>query len=118
VEQFSKHFSEMVSHIKEMRWLIPIVHIQNHKDNCMYLFSSAYTNGAGHKHGETAEMTWVEFNQLGPQTWQMNNSYRQDTLINHFGDWNWKKTANMCMFSSSDCYCFLLKPHPSYQLIQ
>jgi hypothetical protein len=84
----------------------------------MYLFSSAYIPGAGHKHGETAEMTWAEFNQLGPQTRQMNNGHRQDTIIDHFGDWNWKKTANMCKFSSFRYLLFLLKPSPSYQLTQ
>ena len=105
VERFSIHFPEMVSHIEKMHWLIPVVYVQNHKDNCMYLFSSAYIPGAGHKHRETTEMTWAEFNQLGPQTRQMNNGHRQDTIIDHFGDWNWKKTANMCMFSSS-WYCF------------
>jgi len=103
VERFLNSFPEMVPRITELRWLIPVVHVHNHKDNCMYLFSSAYVPGAGHKQGETAEMTWAEFNQLGPQTRQMNNGHRQDTIIDHYGDWNWKKTANMRKHSSFGC---------------
>ena len=78
-----------------MTWLIPLLHVQNHKDNCTYLFSSAYAEGAGHFHGETAEMPWVELNQLAPQTRQMNNGHRQDTIIDHQSHWNWAKTSNM-----------------------
>ncbi len=95
VEHFCRLFLDMVSRVKEMWWLIPVVHVQNHKENCMYLYSSVYIPGAGHKQ-EIAKMTWAEFNQLGPQVQQMNNGHRQDTIIDHYGDWNWKKTANMC----------------------
>jgi len=77
------------------RYLVPLVHVQNHKDNCTYRYSSAYTPNAGHFHGETAEHTWAELNQIGTQTCQMNNGHRQDTLIDHSGDWNFKKLANM-----------------------
>ncbi|KAF8965358.1 hypothetical protein BDZ97DRAFT_1904028 [Flammula alnicola] len=95
VDRFKKNFPELVADVEAIRWLIPLVHIQNHKDNCTYLHSSAYTPSAGHFHGETAEMPWSESNQLGPQTRQMNNGQRKDVLIDNAGDWNWKKTANM-----------------------
>lgn len=64
----------------------------------MYLFSSAYMKNAGHFHGETSEQAWPEINQLGGQTRQMNNGHRQDTLIDHHGDWNFKKTSNLGLF--------------------
>ncbi|KAF8955089.1 hypothetical protein BDZ97DRAFT_1968746 [Flammula alnicola] len=93
--RFEEKFPEELDFIEGMTWLIPLVHVQNHKDNCTYLFSSAYIKGAGHFHGETAEMPWVELNQLAPQTRQMNNGHRQDTIIDHHSHWNWAKTSNM-----------------------
>ena len=93
--RFKANFPELAPVVEKMTWLIPLVHVQNHKSNCMYLFSSAYSKGAGHFHGETAEMTWAESNQLGAQTRQMNNGHRQDTIINAASDWNWKKIVNM-----------------------
>ncbi|KAF8955769.1 hypothetical protein BDZ97DRAFT_1709000 [Flammula alnicola] len=95
VGRFTKNFHDLLDSIKKIRWLIPLVHVQNHKDNCTYFFSSAYMENVGHFHGETAEHAWPELNQLGAQTRQMNNGHRQDTLIDHHGDWNFKKLANM-----------------------
>ncbi|KAJ7067660.1 hypothetical protein C8F01DRAFT_1248023 [Mycena amicta] len=56
----------------------------------------------GHFHGESAEQYWPEANQLGPHVRQMNNGHRQDTLINHHGDWNWKKTMALASTLSED----------------
>jgi Kyakuja-Dileera-Zisupton transposase len=80
-------------------WLIPLVHIQNHKDNCTYQYSSAYIEGACHFQGKTTEMPWVELNQLAPQTRQINNGHCQDTIIDHHLHWNWMKTSNMSTLS-------------------
>jgi len=81
--------------VRNIRYLIPLVHVQNHKDNCTYLYSSAYVEHAGHFFGETAEHVWPELNQLGAQTRQMNNGHRQDTIIDHHSHWNWMKTSNL-----------------------
>jgi len=113
VERFLKHFPEEAEFIQRTRWLIPLLHVQNHKDNCMYNFSCAYTEGACHFQGETAEMTWVELNQLAPQTRQMNNGHRQDTIIDHHSHWNWVKTSNIGRSSFS----FLLIPLLIFDLI-
>ena len=99
--RFDTSFPELTDVIEKIDWLIPLLHVQNHKSNCMYLYSSAYTEGAGHFHGETAEMVWAESNQLGAQTRQMNAGRRHDTIINATSDWNWKKVANMGMWSIS-----------------
>ena len=95
VQRFVDYFPGEAEFVENIRWLIPLLHVQNHKDNCTYLYSSAYVHGAGHFHGETAEMTWVELNQLAPQTRQMNNGHHQDTIIDHHSHWNWMKTSNM-----------------------
>jgi hypothetical protein len=46
-------------------------------------------------------MTWVELNQLAPQTHQMDNRHHQDTIIDHHSHWNWMKTLNMGMPTSA-----------------
>lgn len=97
-ERFAKNFPDLLDIVKNIRWLVPLLHIQNHKDNCTYLYSSAYTENAGHFYGETAEHVWPELNQIGTQIRQMNNGNRQDTLIDVQGDWNFKKMANICKF--------------------
>ncbi|KDR65131.1 hypothetical protein GALMADRAFT_148963 [Galerina marginata CBS 339.88] len=94
-DRFATNFPDEAAFVNNTRWLIPLVHVHNHKDSCTYLYSSAYIDGAGHFHGETAEMTWIELNQLAPQTRQMNNGHRHDTMIDHHSYWNWVKTSNM-----------------------
>ena len=48
VQQFINHFPGEAEFFKNIHWLIPLLHIQNHKDNCTYLYSSADVHGAGH----------------------------------------------------------------------
>ncbi|KAJ6503646.1 hypothetical protein C8R45DRAFT_923990 [Mycena sanguinolenta] len=95
VERFGKHFPHLVPKVKKMRWGVPALHVQGHQDSCSYLFGTAYMQCVGHFHGESAEQYWPESNQLGPHVRQMNNGHRQDTMINHHGDWNYKKTAQI-----------------------
>ncbi|KAJ7735872.1 hypothetical protein DFH07DRAFT_753673 [Mycena maculata] len=78
-----------------MRWGVPALHVQGHQDSCTYLFGTAYMECVGHFNGETAEHYWPEANQLGPHVRQMNLGHCHDTIINHHGDWNHKKTMNI-----------------------
>lgn len=94
-ERFDNHFENVVDLVRNTRWCIPALHIQGHKEDCLYGFGTAYMPCIGHFHGETAEHYWPEANQLGPHVRQMNSGHRQDTLIDHHGDWNWKKTIKM-----------------------
>ncbi|KAF8059497.1 hypothetical protein FPV67DRAFT_1518038 [Lyophyllum atratum] len=94
-QRFDTSFPDLVPAISRMRWLIPLVHVQNHEDGCIYLYACSYNKHAGHQHGETCEVYWVESNQLGGQVRQMNNGHRHDTLIDNHSDWNWRKTASM-----------------------
>ncbi|KAJ7016353.1 hypothetical protein C8F04DRAFT_1202415 [Mycena alexandri] len=75
---------------------------QGHQDSCTYLFGTAYMECIGHFHGETAEHYWPEANQLGPHVRQMNLGHRQDTIINHHGDWNHKKTMKLASALAED----------------
>ncbi|KAE9384856.1 hypothetical protein BT96DRAFT_785602, partial [Gymnopus androsaceus JB14] len=53
-----------------------------------------------HKHTYDAQcdlapnQPWVEFNQVGGYTRQMNDANREDTIIAHINDWNHKKLIN------------------------
>ncbi|KAF9037448.1 hypothetical protein BJ165DRAFT_1532135 [Panaeolus papilionaceus] len=93
VKRFMSNFKDpsLSSFISRARMLIPAVHVQNHQDNCMYLHLAAYTEGAGHFHGENCENPWIEMNQNGAQLRQMNPGAHQDLIIDTHGDWNWKK---------------------------
>lgn len=95
VERFEREFPDIAHLVKTMRWAIPAMHIQGHREDCMYIFSTAYMESTGHFHGETAEHYWPEANHLGPQTRQMNRGHRHDTLIDQHNDWNWKKTISL-----------------------
>jgi Kyakuja-Dileera-Zisupton transposase len=95
LERFIKSFPDLADHIRRTRWSIPALHVQGHKEECLYNFATAYMPCVGRFHGETTEVAWPELNQLGPHVRQMNNGHRQDTLIDHYGDWNWKKTMKM-----------------------
>ncbi|KAJ6470132.1 hypothetical protein C8R47DRAFT_1222765 [Mycena vitilis] len=94
-QRFEKHFPHLVPRLKRMRWGVPALHVQGHQDSCTYMFGTAYMECVGHFHGESAEQYWPESNQLGPHVRQMNNGHRQDTMINHHGDWNYKKTMHI-----------------------
>lgn len=83
--------------IPRIRFGIPAVHVMNHIEDCLYCFGMAYMRSVGHFHGETAEHYWAELNQLGKCTRQMNNGHRQDIIIDHHSDWNWKKLTGMGM---------------------
>ena len=94
--RFKEFFPDVAPIVQRTRWVIPALHIQGHKDTCMYMYSSAYMDHVAHFHGETSEQCWPEENQTGAQVIQMNNGHRQDTLNDNHGDWNWKKTVNQC----------------------
>ena len=94
-KRFLERFPDVAPAIPKSTFLIPLVHVNNHKENCMYDYACSYVENAGHFHGETAEHEWAEINQVAPQTRQMNNGHRQDVLIDHHSDWNWKKVVNM-----------------------
>ncbi|KAK7015430.1 CxC2 domain-containing protein [Favolaschia claudopus] len=93
--RIAKNFPDVLVKVKKMRWGVSSLHIQGHQEDCMYKYGTAYLSCVGHLHGETAEQWWPEANQLGPHVRQMNNGHRQDTIIDHQNDWNYKKTAGI-----------------------
>ncbi|KAE9384435.1 hypothetical protein BT96DRAFT_892463 [Gymnopus androsaceus JB14] len=94
-KRFQTNFPDFVHIINRMRCSIPAMHIEDHKDSCKYNFNTAYIPGAGHFHGETAEMPWVEMNQLGGAVRQMNSGHRIGVVTAHYTYWNWLKIVKM-----------------------
>lgn len=64
------------------------MHLQNHCEECQYLFSLYFAIGVGRLDGEEAERFWAEVNQLAGSTKQMNPGHRMDTLDDSINDWN------------------------------
>jgi hypothetical protein len=95
VERFKRSFPELAYLIYRMRWSIPALHVQGHKEECLYNFSTVYMMCAAHFHGKTAEHPWPTGNEVGDHVRQMNRGHRHDTLIDHHNYWNWKKTTRM-----------------------
>lgn len=90
-ERFAKHFPESKELMDRVQFSIDALHVNDHLDRCMYLYSAAYQDCVGHFHGVGTEQYWSENNQMGPQTRQMNPGHRHDKIISHHSDWNWKK---------------------------
>ncbi|KAI0026428.1 hypothetical protein K488DRAFT_75352, partial [Vararia minispora EC-137] len=93
--RFKQHHPDVYDAMTRIHGAIPAVHVVNHKERCRYEFATAYLSGFGHFHGETVEHYWAEINQIGPMIRQMNGGRRHDTLNDHHGDWNWKKTIKL-----------------------
>ncbi|KAJ7807726.1 hypothetical protein B0H13DRAFT_1669073 [Mycena leptocephala] len=106
--RFATYFPDQLDSIKKMRWGVPALHVQGHQDSCTYLFGTAYMECIGNFHGETAEHYWPEANQLGPHVRQMNLGHRQDTMNNHHGDWNYKKTMKIGELNCDEPYTLLI----------
>ncbi|KAJ6466512.1 hypothetical protein DFH09DRAFT_956689 [Mycena vulgaris] len=93
VERFERHFPDLADIVRQMRWAVPALHIGGHQEECMYKFGASYMVATGRFHGETAEVYWPELNQIGTQVCQQSGGHRQDTIMNHHNDWNFKKMA-------------------------
>ncbi|KAH6910251.1 hypothetical protein BKA70DRAFT_1100708 [Coprinopsis sp. MPI-PUGE-AT-0042] len=87
--RMKEQYSDVYPFFKDCQYTIPLLHIQNHQDNCTYLYSSAPTST------QTAEHPWVYVNQFGGQGRQMSHGNRHDLYADVFNNWNWKKYINL-----------------------
>ncbi|SJL03268.1 uncharacterized protein ARMOST_06620 [Armillaria ostoyae] len=88
LDHMEKLHPQLAPRIQKLRATIPYVHINDHLDDCMYLFCTVYMICARHFHGETAEHPWAESNGIGPMTRQMNGGHHEEILNGHNNDWN------------------------------
>jgi hypothetical protein len=100
--RFQTNLPHQASTINRAVFTIDALHVNDHIDRCMYLYSASYKDCMGHFHGVGVEQYWSENNQLGPQTRQMNRGHRQDKIIMHHSDWNFKKITNIGKFKFSN----------------
>ena len=98
--RFKEHIPDLSDLIQKTRFSIDALHVNDHQDRCMYLFSASYHIGSGHFHGVGTEQYWPENNQMAGQTRQMNPGHRHDKITEHHGEWNWKKMVRHGMLFS------------------
>ncbi|TFK59773.1 hypothetical protein BDN72DRAFT_780295 [Pluteus cervinus] len=80
------------------RFFVPKFHLPAHVGSCQTTFSFNLNCHVGRTDGEAPERGWSHLNPLATSTAEMGPGSRRDTLDDHFGDWNWRKTKNMGIF--------------------
>lgn len=80
---------------QSFHFLIPKFHLPAHIMACQTTFSFNFNRYVGRTDGEAPERGWSHINPVATSTCEMGPGHRRDTLDDHFGDWNWKKTALM-----------------------
>ncbi|KAG1740076.1 hypothetical protein EDD22DRAFT_982245 [Suillus occidentalis] len=80
---------------KVIRFFIPKFHLPAHVAKCQMIFSFNFTHFVGQMDGEAPERGWSNINPVASSTKAMGPGCRRDTLDDHFGDWNWKKTVRL-----------------------
>ncbi|KAG1839003.1 hypothetical protein C8R48DRAFT_751508 [Suillus tomentosus] len=78
-----------------VRYFVPKFHIAAHIAACQLAFSWNFTKWVGRTDGEAPERGWANANHVTSSTKEMGPGTRRDTLDDHFGDWNWKKTTSL-----------------------
>ncbi|KAF8889255.1 hypothetical protein BD779DRAFT_1671827 [Infundibulicybe gibba] len=80
---------------KTFYFLIPKFHLPAHVMACQFTFSFNYNQYVGRTDGEAPEHGWSHNNPIASSVKEMGPGSRRDTMDDHFGDWNWKKTSLM-----------------------
>ncbi|KAG1793209.1 uncharacterized protein HD556DRAFT_1432380 [Suillus plorans] len=77
---------------KFVRFFVPKFHLPAHVFKCQTTFSFNFSKNVGRTDGEAPERGWSNINPVASSTKAMGPGSRRDTLDDHFGDWNWKKS--------------------------
>ncbi|KAK1230542.1 hypothetical protein PQX77_006367 [Marasmius sp. AFHP31] len=100
--RFEKTCPEILHIVRCLRFTIGPMHLPDHKDECMFLFSAAYMICMGEFNGDSGEQVWAMSNRLGPFTRQMNEGHRHDVISTWFLYWNWLKVTGIAQQLSID----------------
>lgn len=84
---------------KVINYFVPKFHLDTHIKSCQTKFSFNWSPWVGRTDGEAPERGWVNINCVAMSTKEMGPGARQDTLDDHFGDWNWKKISGFSEYS-------------------
>ncbi|KAF9555177.1 hypothetical protein CPC08DRAFT_737454 [Agrocybe pediades] len=79
----------------EFRFMIPKFHLSAHIQPCQTQYSFNFNEDVGRTDGKGVERGWAHINGVAASTHKMGPGSRRDTLDDHFGDWNWKRTVKM-----------------------
>ncbi|KAG2122502.1 hypothetical protein DEU56DRAFT_873615 [Suillus clintonianus] len=80
---------------KFIRFFVPKFHLPAHVFKCQTSYSFNFSKNVGRTDGEAPERGWSNINPVASSTKEMGPGSRRDTLDDHFGDWNWKKTVGL-----------------------
>ena len=80
---------------KFFHFLVPKFHLPAHIMACQTIFSFNFNCFVGRTDGEAPECGWSKINPITISTAEMGPGHHRDTLDDHFGDGNWKKTTLM-----------------------
>ncbi|KAF7326221.1 CxC2 domain-containing protein [Mycena kentingensis (nom. inval.)] len=78
-----------------IRFVIPKMHIKAHTLACQLLFSLYLALGSGQTDGEGIERLWAMSGAVAASTKLSGPGARADQLDDHWGFWNWMKTAGL-----------------------
>ncbi|KAE9397100.1 hypothetical protein BT96DRAFT_823760 [Gymnopus androsaceus JB14] len=96
-QRWHKYHKRFAYQIDKSWWLILACHVKNHGPGCVPLYCYVYKPCTSHFHAEMAEYGWAVFNGVGPSVLQVNPGHCIDTLVIHYGDWNWRKMVGLGM---------------------
>lgn len=66
-------------------------HQESHEEGCSAKNALNYTKFVGRTCGEGVETIWAAMNHLRYSSREMTTGTREETLSEHFNDWNWQK---------------------------
>jgi hypothetical protein len=75
-----------------IQFFIPKFHLPAHIKKCQTMFSFSFTRFVGRMDEEAPECGWSNINLVASSTKAMGPGCCRDTLDDHFGDWNWKRS--------------------------
>ncbi|TFK59627.1 hypothetical protein BDN72DRAFT_780475, partial [Pluteus cervinus] len=92
---YSKSIQIDGAKINSFTYLVPKFHLPAHITHCQTQYSFNFHQHVGRTDGESPERGWSHINPIATSTIEMGPGSRRDTLNDHFGDNNWKKTYTM-----------------------
>ena len=90
----------------KIQFALPVWHAAAHEVSCQMTHSLSYATGVGRTDGEGIERDWSALNPLGTSVREMGPGSRHDTLDDHFGDWNFRRTVAL---RKSHCHCYFIQ---------
>ncbi|TFK60790.1 hypothetical protein BDN72DRAFT_778956, partial [Pluteus cervinus] len=95
VQAYAEHLRTNQDKLESFTYLVPKFHLPAHVGSCQTQYSFNFSPYVGRTDGEAPERGWSHINPIATSTAEMGPGSRRDTLDDHFGDWNWKKTCQM-----------------------